>query len=340
MALTEEAFIPLTKHISVILNSTNIGVLSLSAQSSSNDAQKSHVCLIDSGSDDDAAKHILRIVESKFPGKETQCADGSKTYDGIDAILNTHSHADHCGGNAYLVKHTKCGVWATRGESTTIEVPKLESALIWGGCPIPELRTKFYQAQPSLVTRILEQNEKFALGIPGVSASDTDAPLSVEVIPLPGHYLDMCGYFVTDNDSGKKACFLGDAIYGRNIIKKYWIPYLYNETEFRESLEKISHIEADWYIPSHGDIITSIKELVELNTIAVLETEDMIVDILKTPHTAEEVLKIVADRNSIPLGYGQFVLIGSTLRSYLSCMYEAGRIKYEMTENRMMWMNA
>lgn len=332
MALTEESFTPLTKNITVIKNVTNIGVLSHFVHDDADrtaDGSQQHVCLIDSGSDDDAAKHILRIVQSKFPAKETTSANGAKHYEGLEAILNTHSHADHCGGNSYMYTHTGCGIWATRGESTTIEVPKLEPALIWGGCPIPELRTKFYQAQPTIVTRILEKDEKFSLG-----------DLSVEVIPLPGHYLDMCGFLVTDNECGKKACFLGDAIYGRAIITKYWIPYLYNETEFKQSLEKISYIEADWYIPSHGDVITSIKELVELNMIAVLETEDMILDILKTPHSSEEVLKIVADRNNIPLGYGQFVLIGSTLRSYLSCMYEAGRISYEMTENRMLWKRA
>src|SRR5574344_2280691 len=186
MALTEESFTPLTKNIAVINNVTNIGVLSYSAhddKSPANGICQQHVCLIDSGSDDDAAKHILRIVQSKFPAKETTSADGAKHDEGLEAILNTHSHADHCGGNSYIYKHTGCGIWATRGESTTIEVPKLESALIWGGCPIPELRTKFYQAQPTIVTRILEQGEKFALGFPGVSANDTDAPLSVEVIP-------------------------------------------------------------------------------------------------------------------------------------------------------------
>jgi glyoxylase-like metal-dependent hydrolase (beta-lactamase superfamily II) len=311
MALTEESFIELTPHIGVIKNATNIGVFS------SGTALTNQLWLCDSGSDNDAAKHIFRIVQKKFPDAP------------LTAVINTHSHADHCGGNAWFVKHTGCGVWATAGEKPLIEHPDLEPALIWGGFPIPELRSKFYEAQPTVVTRVIKRQECIAL-----SATPL---ITVEQIPLPGHYLDMSGYLVTDTESGKKALFLGDAIYGRSIIKKYWIPFLFNQSEFKKTLEVISAIQADWFIPSHGDIITSVSELAELNMIAVLETEDLIFDILKTPHTAEEVLKIVADRNGIPLGYAQFVLIGSTVRSYLSCMYEAGKIFYRMSENKMLW---
>ena len=78
----------------------------------------------------------------------------------------------------------------------------------------------------------------------------------------------------------------------------------------------------------------------ELNLLAVLETEAMIEDELTKPLTFEEILKAVADRNNIPLKVSQFELIGSTVRSYLSSLYAAGKITYEITENRMLWKKA
>ena len=63
----------------------------------------------------------------------------------------------------------------------------------------------------------------------------------------------------------------------------------------------------------------------------------MILDELKKPKTMEELLKAVADRSNITLKTSQYCLIGSTLRSYLSGLYEAGKITYTIEENRMIW---
>ena len=54
------------------------------------------VLLIDSGSDKDAAKKILRI-----------CAEKGWT---VSAILATHSHADHIGGNQVIQNKTGCPI--------------------------------------------------------------------------------------------------------------------------------------------------------------------------------------------------------------------------------------
>ena len=98
-----------------------------------------------------------------------------------------------------------------------------------------------------------------------------------------------------------------------------------------------SKIDADFYIPGHGDIVTEIEGIAELNLLAILETEDMILDELKKPKTMEELLKAVADRSNITLKTSQYCLIGSTLRSYLSGLYETGKITYTIEENRMIW---
>lgn len=81
----------------VIPGSTNIGVIT-DVRDSVTD-----VYLVDSGSSEIDADYILDILHQFFNETETEYV--------IKAIINTHSHADHCGGNHYIHKQTACEVW-------------------------------------------------------------------------------------------------------------------------------------------------------------------------------------------------------------------------------------
>jgi glyoxylase-like metal-dependent hydrolase (beta-lactamase superfamily II) len=358
MALTEEAYEKISSHIAMLHNATNIGI--------AEDGDR--LFLVDTGSDDDAGKHILRILEKVYAGKK------------LDACINTHSHADHCGGNDYLVRHTDCEIWAPEKETKSIEFPSLQSTIVWGGRPFRDIETKFFQAQRGThVSKVIDgmfygnsngapvNGSKNSLSADGGSnransdgskndssansrttgkgnavSADRDnsgTHITMTAVPLPGHYFDQTGVLLHDNDDGKNVFFLGDALFGKSIIKKYWIPFLYDVGQFRTSLETIENTDADFFIPSHGEIYTkeNIHEIAELNKLTTLETEALVLKILKAPHTAEELLTAVADFGEIPLAMGQYVLIGCTLRSYLSCLYNENKVKYELVNNRMLW---
>jgi len=97
--------------------------------------------IVDTGLDKDHAKKILRLLESE----------------GITpiAIINTHSHADHCGGNAQLQKQLELPVIAPVMEKPFIENPYLESLALYGGAhPPAALQNKFLQAKPSSVHQV------------------------------------------------------------------------------------------------------------------------------------------------------------------------------------------
>ena len=358
MSIIESQLVNLSENISYLKMPTNTGFIR-----AKNAAGASDIYLVDSGNDDTSGLKILDFIKENFPE------------DTLKAVINTHAHADHCGGNAILVEKTGCEVWASKGSASLMEYPSIETQLIWGGTPIHDIRSKFLLARPCHVTKTFSggeiikipvlqstskckkvQNpqqveksiEKTESKIQARKSGSNQNPqdenqseknITIEIIPLAGHYVDQTGFLFTDTD-GKKIFFGGDAFTGKTAIKKFWIQYLLNENGTKDSLHKLSEIEADWYVPGHGEIVEEIEGIAELNLIAILETEDMILDELKTPKTHEEILKAVADRNSIPLKVSQYCLIGSTLRSYLAGLYENGKITYEIKDNKMFWKRA
>ena len=77
------------------------------------------VCLIDSGNDRDAGKKVKRLLD----------ANGWQ----LTAIYNTHSNADHIGGNKYLQGQTGCRIYAPGIECAFTRYPALEPAFLYGG---------------------------------------------------------------------------------------------------------------------------------------------------------------------------------------------------------------
>ena len=306
MKISLENMSKVTENICVLFGATNIGVLRAGKK----------IFLIDSGASEEDGKAILQAANELFPDAK------------ISAIINTHSHADHCGGNAFLVRETGAEIWASAGEKPSIEYPRLENAIVWGGTPPLEIQHNFFEAEATSVSRILKDGET-------VFNEDT---VSAYAVSLPGHYFDQIGIMVQDKEALKSVFFLGDAIFGRFRMGKYWIPYTFDIKQFKESLHKIEQISSDFYLPSHGDLIEEVSALVELNEFATVETEETIIKLLeKQPLTTEEVLARVAELNEIPLRIGQYALIGSTIRSYLSHLQEQKRIEFFFENNFLRW---
>ena len=113
-----------------------------------------------------------------------------------------------------------------------------------------------------------------------------------------------------------------------------------DEQLFRESIEKIENTDADFYIPSHGEKCTreQLPALAEVNKLITLETETLILKTLRQePRCYEEVLKAVADFAGLKMRFSQYILIGTTIRSYLSRLYNNGKVTCEMQGNRLIW---
>ena len=254
-------------------------------------ANDSDVYLIDSGNDKDAGKKALKILNGQ----------GWK----LRGILNTHSHADHIGGNKYLQQQTGCKVFCPDIEGAFTRVPLLEPTFLYGGYAPKELRHKFLMAAESDVC----------------SFSDEHFPKEIEVIELNGHSFDMVGFKTPDG-----AVFIADCLSSRETLDKYGVGFLYSVSEYIETLEKIKAIKATVFIPSHAPHTEDITELADYNVAKVNEIADYIIKVCENAVSFESVLQAVFNHYELKMNASQHALIGSTLRSYLAWLTDSGKL--------------
>lgn len=281
----------------LIPSPTNIGVY----------VDNDEATLIDSGNDKEAGRQILRLVSEQ----------GWK----LKLIINTHSNADHIGGNAFLQEKTNCGIAATRMESAFIQDPVLEPSFLYGGFPNNDLRNKFLLAKPSHVTSV-------------ISSEGTIVDTGLEALPLPGHYFEMIGVRTPDN-----VFFLADSLFPESIIRKYHLFFLLDIRSHLVTLERLKALDAEVFIPSHGERLREVNDLVEINKAQIFEITSRIQNICNEPLTTEEILQRVCTSYEIDLDPNQYVLIGSTIRSFLSYLYEEERLACSFENGKMLWVS-
>lgn len=131
--------------------------------------------------------------------------------------------------------------------------------------------------------------------------------------------------------------FLADSVFSEETINKYHLFFIYDVKEYLNTLEKIRQMQAELFIPSHCEATKDMINLVKENERKVQEVIQVIYDFCEKEVTFEEVLKYIFDHYSLTMNANQYVLIGSTIRSYLSYLADENKITYEFKENKMIW---
>ena len=261
-----------------------------------------NICLIDSGNDKDAGRKVRRILDENGWN--------------LTAIYNTHSNADHIGGNKYLQSQTGCRIYAPGIEAAFTKYPVLEPSFLYGGYPCKDLRHKFLLAQESNA-ELLTKNAM---------------PDGFEIIPLPGHFFDMVGFRTPDN-----IVFLADCLSSTETLDKYQIGYIYDVGEYIKTLEFVKTMKAKLFIPAHANATENIADLAQSNINKVFEIADKIVTICKEPVCFETILQQLFNEYDLKMNIEQYVLVGSTVRSYLSWLKDNGKLCVCFENNMMLW---
>ncbi len=260
------------------------------------------VCLIDSGNDKDAGRKLRQLLDK----------NGWQ----LAAIYNTHSNADHIGGNKYLQAQTGCKIFAPGIDCAFTRHPVLEPAFLYGGFPPKQLRHKFLLAQES-----------------GAEYLTPDKlPAGMSMIPLPGHFFDMTGFRTADG-----TVYLADCLSSRETLEKYRIGFIYDVAAYLDTLERVQALEGAMFVPAHAEATENIAPLAKYNADKVLEIADKILELCKEPLGFEELLQKLFSLYALTMDFEQYVLVGSTVRSYLAWLSDRGLIQAVFDGGRLLW---
>jgi glyoxylase-like metal-dependent hydrolase (beta-lactamase superfamily II) len=282
-----------------IPNRTNIGVIK----------DGSSAILIDTGLDDDTGKRILKVLEENGLS--------------VDAIINTHSHADHCGGNAFIKGKTGAKIYAPEFESGIIEHPYFEPFYLFSGAePIEELKNKFLMAQASRVDYVIGKDEKM------IKIGNTE----LHVVSLKGHSPNQIG---VESDG---VLFCADSVFSEEMVNKHKIPFYIDIDEAKRTMEWLKVSEYQYYVPSHAEPTPDISDLLNVNMSTIFDVERVILGDSNERRTTEEVFGDTCRHYDLDVGNAhQYFLMNTVIMAYLSSLSKSRKLRATVTDNSLHW---
>ena len=260
--------------------------------------------LVDSGPGEARAKKIMEVLDQA----------GLK----VHAIFSTHSHADHCGGNAYIQARTDCTIMASAMSAAVIENPLLGPAMLYSAYPLRVLKNRALMPQPSKVEQIIQpgilhiKNEEFV------------------ILDLPGHSIGQLGLVNPDG-----VAFLGDSLMHEEMLINY--PFLYM-VDIQSQLETLAYLEQSCWSQvflTHGGKIDDFQQCVRSNHERIHSIIAGIMTIVELSSSREKIIAEMLNQLKMSVNSGQYYLVSSTVSAFLSYLCQQKKVRNKVEEGVM-----
>ena len=236
------------------------------------------------------------------------------------AILNTHSHADHYGGNEYLVRNFNLPVYAPPFEGSIMQSPLLEPVYLFNGAQPPkEMLSKWLLAKPSPVDYLLSPGRLELHG------------LTLKIFDTSGHAHTHYSVGVGD------VLIAADAVFGESVLEKYPLPFGQNVGRQVESAARVGEAGAGVVLPGHGEPTENVAGLVEANLAAFKRAADLVAEAATGVDTATVLARTSDALGVVMTDLPRYTLNLCTVMAYLSYLREEERVTLSLENNALRW---
>ncbi|MBR6072518.1 MAG: MBL fold metallo-hydrolase [Acholeplasmatales bacterium] len=259
------------------------------------------VCLIDCGTNSEGP-----IIETVLRRNKLN----------LKYIVLTHSHADHSGACRYLMTITGCRVIASKIERAFLRDNKLDLGFLYGGYPLDEFDNRLMHIEDYKDIDSLKE-----------------LPLGLRSFDLPGHHYGMIGIKTSDG-----VYFVADTLGSKTLIDKQHILLIFDVEGYLNSLDYVKTLSGNIIVPAHSEVTNDIVDIVEFNKRQIYEIIDVIMDYLSIEHTTEEIVQHIFNYYNLRMSYNKYMLITSTIRSYLAYLSNSKKLKNYFRDNKLVFI--
>jgi glyoxylase-like metal-dependent hydrolase (beta-lactamase superfamily II) len=283
---------------------------------------------IDTGMGRDAGRRLRRALE-----------EAGLT---LRAIVNTHHHADHIGGNDYLVRNTPgVQVYAPPLEATLIEYPVLAPTFLnYGARPTAALRNRWLMAQGTRVHHLIGEAETI---IQGGTFPFEIAGITFEILGLPGHTMAQIGLSLDG------VCFAADGYFGADVIAKHGMLYAHDIAAQLATFERLTTRTESWFLPGHGTLIphTELGVALKANRAVTEQVSNLVLQAIARPCDLPEATARVlhmldrpinsAEAGQARMAIPQYAVFAGGIMSHLSYLEQQGRAQVLLEQRGPVW---
>ena len=157
-------------------------------------------------------------------------------------------------------------------------------------------------------------------------------PKGLTSFPLPGHFFDMVGFRSEDG-----VVYLADCLSSKETLEKYQIGVIYDVGAYLDTLEQVKQLSATWFVPAHAEATQDIAPLAQYNIDKTREVAETILTFCAEPIGFEALLQKLFTAYGLTMDFSQYVLVGSTVRSYLAWLKDQGALSVDFTTRIPLW---
>jgi len=250
--------------------------------------------VIDTGIDENNIKKIFNYLKDKGVS--------------INSVINTHCHADHIGGNAFLQKKGVKNFYSSEIESFFIKNTEFLPGYMFGSNPPTFMQNKFLMA---------EKTKNVNIKIPNI----------FNIIDLSGHSWQMIGILTKDD-----VLFCADSFYSEDIVLKHPMLFHIDTENFLKKMDEILYMENYKKIISHGGVVNNIERTININKNAIENIINKILDSL--PNYLDLIYSLLSTDFKFNSSW-EFYLNIVPFKSILSYLEKNGKIKFSIKEGKI-----